>query len=641
VRVGGSRAAMFFLALLISAAPRAGSGRSSRRGARAGPREQAGQTNPVVMPKLLYCGGPVLSQAQIVAVLWGPAESPVPASASCTGAFKDCLTRWYTAFVQSPQFAWLDEYQTTVSAEDGSAGTGQHILPPTFYGVVQISPHNQGAVVGEIDVENELVQQIQAGNLPAPGAAAETIYEVHFPLGVDPSDPNSQACSDFCAYHDSWVSNTLCGEKSDWFANLGGSMSHESIEAITDPLVGSAGAGCAAPLAWYDANPADALNHHGEVGDMCEGIPEATQAEITEVTLTDSSGAPYTVQREWSNRYASCLTAIDEAFTIAVPSATLLIAVGGQATATLTSTLPENGDANLPIALSAYGVPGKASVTFSPATLNAGESSTITVALEAGAAQTGFSFGVAAESGTSQAQAVVSVSAPDFAAMLSPGSLALTAGGAPATLLLDSAVVTGAPRGLTVQVTGIPGVSVTPASGELGTPLSLSLRAAAGTGSASAPLIVLVASGGVTHSLPVQLTVTGDDASIAAPPVTLAVAQGGSITFPITSSTTAGQPQPLALSARDLPRGVTATFSPATITSGQTAQVTLSVPAAALPIPFAFTISAHGPVNTFNAQAQLNVVPASGCASPGASLLAFLGLLALGLRARSRRSSAR
>ncbi len=270
MRVGGSRAAVFLVALLVAAAPLAGLGRPAPRGLRKGPRDQAGQMNPVVMPKLVYCGGPVLSQAQIVAVLWGPAESPVPPSASCAGAFKDCLTQWYTAFTQSPQFAWLDEYQTTVNAEDGSAGTGQHILPPTFYGVVQIAPHNTSAVVGELDVEEELVQQIQAGNLPAPGAAAETIYEVHFPLGVDPSDPDSQACSDFCAYHDSWVSNALggnvilailpshmppgypggrdcalCGEKSDWFANLGGSMSHESIEAITDPLVGSAGAGAA------------------------------------------------------------------------------------------------------------------------------------------------------------------------------------------------------------------------------------------------------------------------------------------------------------------------------------------------------------------------------------------------------------
>ncbi len=367
---------------------------------------------------------------------------------------------------------------------------------------------------------------------------------------------------------------------------------------------------------------------------MCEGIPDATQAEITEVTLADSNGAPYTVQREWSNRFAACLTAVDEAFTIAAPSDTLLVEVGGSATETLTSTLPESGDANLPIALTAYGVPSKASVTFSPATLHAGESSTLTVTLEPGAAQTGFSFGIAAESGTSQAQAQVAVSAPEFAAMLSPGSLALSAGGAPGVMLLDSAVTSGAPRGLTVAVTGVPGVRVTPASGQLGTQLSLAVSAVTGTPTSSAPLIVLVTSGGVTHALPVQLTVSGDDASIAAPPVTLSVSQGASITFPITSSTTAGQPQPLALGVRDLPRGMTATFSPAAITSGQTAQVTVSVPAAALPIPFAFTIAARGPVSTFTAQAQLSVVSDSGCASPGGSLLALLGLLALRRRRR-------
>lgn len=73
------------------------------------------------------------------------------------------------------------------------------------------------------------------------------------------------------------------------------------------------------------------------------------------------------------------------------------------------------------------------------------------------------------------------------------------------------------------------------------------------------------------------------------------VKQGATASYPVNTTTLAGAPQSLQLSATGLPAGVTATFDRATITSGQAANVHL---AADLTAPLGtthYTIAAAGP----------------------------------------------
>jgi hypothetical protein len=65
--------------------------------------------------------------------------------------------------------------------------------------------------------------------------------------------------------------------------------SHELVESVTDPEVGSASA-FVPPLAWYDQS-------NGEVADICNG----QQATLTLDTST------WTVQKQWSNAEAACI----------------------------------------------------------------------------------------------------------------------------------------------------------------------------------------------------------------------------------------------------------------------------------------------------------------------------------------------
>jgi len=620
---------------------------------------------PVSQPRLTYCGGRVLSQAQIVAVLWGAPDPLVPTPSCSAPTFQACLDNYYRQLVASPQFDWIDEYQTTLPGADGTPGTQQHIGPPTYWGSVVITPANHNPVVGEVDTEAELVAQIQAGNLPAPDAADETIYEVHFPLGVDPSDTCSIACGNFCAYHDSWRSNilntngllaiipshmppgypggrqcNLCGSRADWFANLGSSISHETFEAITDPDVGlTASQGCVAPLGWYDEQGEDPLSVHGEIGDMCEGLPDGT-SQVTAVSFPSTDGGSYTVQREWSNAHHACLGSINDAFTIVAPAGPLLDAPGGDVTFLITTTTPLDAGP-VPLKLTAHGLPATGvTARFSPTTIDASATSTLTLSVAADAGQTAFSFGVVGDSGDTLAETMLVVAPPDFSASTDQSSLALTAGGAGVTMMLTTAALSGAGRGFSLSTLGAPGVLVSPAAGTLGAPLSIALSAAAGAPTVDGILSLNVTSAGLTHTIPLQLSLSGDDATLAAVPVQSAQ-QGQTTQITVTSSTKRGKAQALFLSAINLPKGITASFSPPILTSGGSATCSLLVPASQALGPITITLIGKGPYATASSNLPVNVVAASGCAEPGAPLFALLGLVALTASRRRGRGTSR
>jgi hypothetical protein len=487
---------------------------------------------------------------------------------------------------------------------------------------------------------------------------------VHFPLTVDPSDSGNQACGAFCAYHDSWVSNTLgkttliaiipshmppgysggrncggCGESADWFANLGGSISHETIEVITDPDVGAATSGaCAPPYGWIDPAATDTLSYHGEIGDVCEGLPDVSLSEqVTEVTLPGSDAFQYTVQREWSNLFGACIVDATEAFKVSVPDSPVTLNVGTPVTVPVLVSAPSNGNLAIPVKLVARGLASSITATFSPSTIMAGQSSMMTLTIASGSSITASTFGITAESGTEQAQTVVSLMAPEYSAALGAASLALTAGGPAGTVVLSTMVVSGQPRAFTVKGTGVTGVTLAETGGNVGTDLTLHFTAVAGAPTSHGTINVQIVAGGVTKSLPIQLTLTGDDASLSGPATPVNGNPGGSLSFTVTSTTKSGNPQLLALSATDLPAGATAVFSPASITSGQTAMCTVTLPATQPLIPLDFKVLGKGPISTYPASVTITVVAApSGCAQTGALPFALLGVLALAARKRSR-----
>jgi MYXO-CTERM domain-containing protein len=351
-----------------------------------------------VTPHLNYYGGPVISNVEVVMVLWGSGtyESFVEQTSSPS------LATFYGGVTNSTHMDWLSEYDTNITAVGGGAGTNQTIGRGTYLNQYLITPSAaaSGSTISDANIQAELVAQINAGHLPAPvtdGAGDPgTLYMLHFPKGKTITMGGSQSCVVFCAYHGTIATtggdlyygvlpdmstgsgcDTGCGNGTA-FQNQTSVASHELIEAVTDPAVGLAGS-FAPPLAWYDPN-------NGEIGDICNG---------QQGTVVGGDGVTYTVQKEWSNAAAACVvtrTAVND-FSISLAPSSRLVE-RGSSTAYTVSTAVTGGSAQT-VNFSTSGLPGGLSASFSPPSVTAGGSATLTLTASGTAALQTTTFVVA------------------------------------------------------------------------------------------------------------------------------------------------------------------------------------------------------------------------------------------------------
>ncbi len=264
-----------------------------------------------------YFGGPVISNVHIVLVLYGPGAY-LP---NIAGTATPTMANFYNDITQSSLFDMLSEYNTVgVTAADGTAGTNQTIGHGFFDGQVTITPAtaNNGTIIIDNQIQAELLNQVNAGTLPAPVIDAQgnsnTLYMIFFPPGKTITDGTSSSCvrGGFCAYHNSTTASfgthrlfygvmpdlqppsgcsTGCGAGTtfDMATNV---TSHELSEAVTDADVGPATA-FAPPLAWLDQSD------QFEIGDICVAQEAAVLA----------NGTTYTIQQEFSNLQNNCVSA--------------------------------------------------------------------------------------------------------------------------------------------------------------------------------------------------------------------------------------------------------------------------------------------------------------------------------------------
>src|SRR6266576_3977085 len=249
---------------------------------------------------LTYYGGPIMAFTDNAIVLWGATGH----SSTLTSGLPD----FFSSFANAGN---ANTYDTALEYEtQGLAGDQPLTLATRYLGSFTIAPSTTSTNLTDAQVVAELIAQIASGALPPPRVAFNgpvTVYYVMFPptyricLGTDCS--NTQ----FCAYHsnaayigtpftytvlpESTPTNSGCGASSagGGFGNLTSMTSHELVESVTDPEVGSASA-FVSPLAWYDQS-------NGEVADICNG----QQATLTLDTST------WTVQKQWSNAEAACI----------------------------------------------------------------------------------------------------------------------------------------------------------------------------------------------------------------------------------------------------------------------------------------------------------------------------------------------
>ena len=269
---------------------------------------------------LTYYGGRVVSNMQVVEVLWGTGGAGTSNGhflAQVVNTSTPSIATFYQQVLNSGYVDWLTEYNTDITDAGGNPGTNQTIGHGSFSEQVRITPVNTSSFLTDGDIKTELVNQIKAGHLPLPTADAagnnNTYYAIFFPHGISIDSGGMISCrpGGFCAYHGTIVASTPvgeiyygvhpdfqagsgcdlgCGTGATTFDNVTSVASHEMAETITDCEVSLAPFN-EPPLGWYDDN-------NGEIGDICNAL---------QGSIVGADAHTYTVQKLFSNVANDCI----------------------------------------------------------------------------------------------------------------------------------------------------------------------------------------------------------------------------------------------------------------------------------------------------------------------------------------------
>lgn len=240
--------------------------------------------------QLLYYGGSVISQPQVVTVFW---------NSNVRKVIQKEMALFYTDFVNSSQIDWLNEYKTDLKAVDGREGTHQSFERGAHIQQTLLVPQQKSRNLSDLDVRNELEAQIRAGVLPKPNL--NTVYMIHFGPEIKISIAGMSSCSAFGGYHNNGNMKDLgeafysvlpdCSSGTSEVQTLSNATfvaSHELIEAITDPFP-TPGNKPAFPQAWN-------TSEGEEISDLCSWNE----------TNFQGSTRSYTITKNWSNSRNIC-----------------------------------------------------------------------------------------------------------------------------------------------------------------------------------------------------------------------------------------------------------------------------------------------------------------------------------------------
>jgi len=220
--------------------------------------------------------------------------------------------------------------------------------------------------------------------------------------------------------------------------------------------------------------------------------------------------------------------------------------------------------------------------SFTPAggTINAGQSSTVNVALPAGMAAGAVTFTVHGTSGgtTHGVTATINVGTPPtpgFSVTLAASSASALAGGA-ATFNVQITPTNGFNQAVTLSCSGLPSgatCSFTPATTTSASTLTVSTPSSAAVGSSQ--FTVTGTSGSTKDSKPATLVIGTITASASASSATIAAQSSANFTLNLSSAN--GFNGTVTLDCPGLPTGITCTFNPASMSVPGSTTLTVSV----------------------------------------------------------------
>jgi subtilase family serine protease len=267
-------------------------------------------------------------------------------------------------------------------------------------------------------------------------------------------------------------------------------------------------------------------------------------------------------------------------FSLSASPASVTITQGGIAGTTTINNSPANGfNGSVNFSVTA-GLPSGVTATFSPNPATG--SSTLSLTASDTAVLGTVSLTITGTSGSLTHTTSVSLTVnaapplPDFSLSASPTSLTIVQGGAGGTSTITVNALNGFSGSVGFTVTSVlpsgvsAGFNPNPATGSSIVTLSASSMAATGI----MTVTVTGTSGTLAHTVSISLTVNASapapDFSLSSSPNTLSVGRGKTGTSTITVNKLNGFNSSVSLSASGLPKGVTASFSPASTTGTST-----------------------------------------------------------------------
>jgi hypothetical protein len=149
------------------------------------------QAAPAVAPQLTYRNGPLITNAEVFTIFWGPGWEQTPAN-NLVSQIND----FFSYILTSPLIDQLAEYSVS----------GQTIGYGSFTGTVSISTPALSASVSDAAIQH-MLQQLIATNTSVPQPSPNTLYFIYVQPGTMVIQGGSASCQSFCGYHND-ISNS-------------------------------------------------------------------------------------------------------------------------------------------------------------------------------------------------------------------------------------------------------------------------------------------------------------------------------------------------------------------------------------------------------------------------------------------------
>lgn len=200
----------------------------------------------------------------------------------------------------------------------------------------------------------------------------------------------------------------------------------------------------------------------------------------------------------------------------------------------------------------------------------------------------------------------------DFSIAATPATISVASGGTGSTSI-GTALVSGTAETIALSATGAPtGVTTgfVPTSVSAGGSSTLTLTVSSSVAAGTYPITVTGTAPSATHSTTVTLTVTvtsANDFSITSKPSSLPMPQGTQGWSKISTAIVAGTAETINLSVSGAPTGVTAAFSPTSVTTGGSSTLSVSVGASVTTGTYSLVVTGTSPSATHTTKVTLTV----------------------------------